>query len=120
MYGFPSSARLHTQAEFDYVFSNAKSLKKNGFSVLWRKNNHIQSRLGVIISKRQIKTAVQRNQTRRIIRESFRHHQAQLSGYDIIVITKQQVSDQTKAEQRSVLEQLWDGLAASLANRSSG
>ena len=55
------------------------------------------------ISKRAVKTAVERNRIKRIVRESFRHHQQQLAGLDIVVMCREDVQ---KANNRELFESL--------------
>ena len=40
------------------------------------------------ISKKHCRKATARNRIKRVIRESFRHHQAELEGLDIVVINQ--------------------------------
>lgn len=112
MFGLKANLRLRTQADFDHVFSRANTLKTAGFRLLWCKSQQHYPRLGIIISKRQVKHAVTRNQIRRQIRESFRLIQHQLAGFDIIILVNHQAAVQTRVEQRQRLEQLWHGLTA--------
>lgn len=46
------------------------------------------ARLGIVVAKRNVKLAVDRNKLKRFVRESFRQQQQQLSGLDIVVIIK--------------------------------
>jgi ribonuclease P protein component len=46
------------------------------------------SRLGLAISKKQIRRAVDRNRLKRHIRESFRRHRKQLMGLDLVVMAR--------------------------------
>lgn len=50
-----------------------------------RLNNLPYSRLGLVVGKRQIPHAVQRNFIRRHLREFFRLHQANLPSLDFII-----------------------------------
>ncbi len=44
--------------------------------------------LGLAVSVKSSGNAVRRNRLKRLIRESFRKHQQQLGGYDLVVITR--------------------------------
>ena len=47
-----------------------------------------QARLGIVVAKRNVKLAVDRNRLKRLVRESFRQQQEHLGGLDIVVIIK--------------------------------
>nr|VFK29901.1 MAG: ribonuclease P protein component [Candidatus Kentron sp. MB]VFK33914.1 MAG: ribonuclease P protein component [Candidatus Kentron sp. MB]VFK76512.1 MAG: ribonuclease P protein component [Candidatus Kentron sp. MB] len=61
--------------------------------VLGRRNNLDMPRLGLAISKRRVSRAVARNRVKRLIRESFRIHQRQLAGLDVVVIARSGVGN---------------------------
>ncbi len=68
------------------------------------------ARLGVIVAKRVMKRAVDRNRVRRLIRESFRHHQQSLSGLDIVVLVRCNCSDKPSGVLLNCLKKQWQGL----------
>ena len=43
------------------------------------------ARLGVTVPKKGNRSAVRRNRIKRIVRELFRHRQADLAGHDVVV-----------------------------------
>lgn len=57
-------------------------------TALYRPNQRNNGRLGIVISKQHVKLAVQRNNRRRIIRESFRQHKQALKGLDIVILIR--------------------------------
>lgn len=64
-------------------------------------------RLGVIISKKNIKRATTRNRFKRVIRERFRLNQHKLKPVDIFVFIKRRAEDLTKKElDQQLTEQL--------------
>ena len=73
--------------------------------MLYRKNDTGGARLGLAIAKKHSRNATARNRIKRIVRESFRHNQAELDGLDIVVINQPAA---TAASSR----QLFDSLAA--------
>lgn len=85
---FSRQYRLITQKDFQFVFDKPYKINCPGLQVLYRQNNREHARLGLIIAKHRVKRAVDRNYLRRVIRESFRHHQDQLKGLDIIVMVR--------------------------------
>jgi ribonuclease P protein component len=70
------------------VFEKAGRSRDKLFTVLYRRNDRNVPRLGLAISKKHCRPATQRNRIKRIIRESFRQHQAALAGLDIVVINQ--------------------------------
>ena len=46
------------------------------------------ARLGLVIAKKHVRLAVQRNRVKRQLRESFRRHQQVLVGLDIVVLAR--------------------------------
>ena len=49
------------------------------------KNKMQHARLGLVVTKKGNAKAVRRNRIKRIVRETFRHHQANLGRYDIVL-----------------------------------
>jgi len=86
------------------VFEKATRSRDKWFTVLCRDNNKDIARLGLAISKKHCRHATGRNRIKRVVRESFRQHQDELAGLDIVVIN--QVATATAANQ-----QLFDSLA---------
>jgi ribonuclease P protein component len=48
-------------------------------------NEHSFARLGLIVPKRHVPRAVDRNRVKRLIREWFRHKQGMVTGSDLLV-----------------------------------
>jgi len=71
------------------VFTKPLFTKKNQFfSVFATQGGQQQPRLGIVVAKRYVRLAVERNKLKRVIRESFRHQQKQLAGLDVVVVVK--------------------------------
>ena len=87
--------------------------------ILFKPNQRTHAKLGVIVGKRVANSAVTRNQVKRIVRESFRHHQDQLNGWDIIVIARLHCDTLSKLKLRKGIDDLWERLLAQYQNRSS-
>jgi len=68
-------------------------------------------RLGIVVGKRAVRRAVDRNRLKRAIRESFRHEQHRLPSLDIVVQAMPGTDGKNNsAELGNVLGQLWEGL----------
>ncbi|EDN65941.1 Bacterial ribonuclease P protein [Beggiatoa sp. PS] len=87
-YKFTRQQHLLTAAEYKYVFNKPYKSADRYLTVLARLNAQDVARLGLAITKKRAKLAVDRNRIKRLIRESFRHHQSDLVGLDCVVLAK--------------------------------
>jgi ribonuclease P protein component len=101
---FEKEDRLLNAAAFGRVFEKAHRSRDKWFTVLSRDNNESGARLGLAISKKHCRKAAARNRIKRIVRESFRHHQAELGSVDVVVINQPAAGAATNRE-------LFDSLA---------
>jgi ribonuclease P protein component len=69
------------------VFAEPARSSDRFFSVLARPSGGSRARLGLTVSRRVAKRAVDRNKIKRIARESFRH-QAALPPWDFVVLAR--------------------------------
>lgn len=83
--GFRGEYRLRKTDEKSSVFAFRKILRGRHFDLLHRPNTAGTARLGVIVAKRFVRSAVNRNLIRRIVRESFRLSRMWLPQSDIVV-----------------------------------
>ncbi|MCR3800137.1 ribonuclease P protein component, partial [Pseudomonas aeruginosa] len=63
-----------------------------------------------VIGKKNVKLAVQRNRLKRLIRESFRHNQETLAGWDIVVIARKGLGELENPELHQQFGKLWKRL----------
>ncbi len=110
---FPKDARLLASADYNYVFKNQSKVVGRYSLILFAKNNNSKPRLGLAIAKKKIARAVDRNKVKRIIRESFRHKQDIIGGFDIIVLAKGNLGNVAKPEMRKYFDEQWIKLANS-------
>ncbi len=98
---FSKTRRLLIKADYDNVFSCNKKLVTPEFILLYSPNSLGFSRLGLAISKKKIAKAYQRNQVKRLPRESFRVHK--LPAVDIVVLAR---INPTKSDNDLILKNL--------------
>lgn len=105
---FPKALRLLTAKDFKQVFSKSDyRASHRNFLILATPNQLSQPRLGLVIAKKHIRLAVERNRIKRLIRESFRHQQHQLSGIDAIVLARKGLDQLDNKAISKTLDKLW-------------
>ncbi|WP_218567586.1 ribonuclease P protein component [Pseudomonas cavernae] len=112
--GFGREKRLLTPRQFKAVF-DSPSGKVPGKNVLLlaRDNDLDHPRLGLVIGKKSVKLAVERNRLKRVIRNSFRLNQDSLAGWDIVIVARKGLGDLDNVELAQQFGKLWKRLARS-------
>ena len=109
--GFGKNLRLLTAPDYQAVFSQAEfKVSRPQFLILAIRHGNVNPRLGLVIAKKNIRLAVQRNRVKRLIRESFRHHQHLLTGLDIVILARKGLDATDNAATTQLLETLWQDL----------
>ncbi|RCS44732.1 ribonuclease P protein component [Bremerella cremea] len=84
---FPATVRLKKPSEFDTVFTRRSSAGNGWLVVYAARNDAQQARIGLVVSKKKIGNAVQRNRWKRRLREAFRLNRQKLPfGFDLVVL----------------------------------
>ena len=78
-------ARLVKKTDFDRVFANNQRARTDYVVVMARPNQVGYPRLGMVIAKRLLARAVDRNRVKRCLRESFRQAFPELPACDFVV-----------------------------------
>lgn len=110
-YPFTRQNRLLTAAAYSRVFDKAQRSQDKWFTVLWRPDPDGKTRLGLAISKKHCRKATRRNLIKRIARESFRQHQHEIEGLDIVVINKPAAAAAMRKQLHASLLHHWNRLA---------
>lgn len=105
-------ARLTRAADFEAVFADNIRCSGGGLVVLARPNGLGFSRLGLAISRRAIRRAVDRNRIKRVVRESFRLNRHRLGPIDCIVLARPGVEKQDNRRIFGTLERHWQEIKA--------
>lgn len=88
------------------------------FHLRYASNALGHARLGLAISKRVSKRAVERNRIKRLVRESFRHVRLQLPAVDVMVMAREQAAGVDGPHLLIQLDELWKKLLAAHAGRA--
>jgi ribonuclease P protein component len=109
-YAFGWVSKLRKADEFSSVFRLKRVLRETHLDIFFRQNGLGYSRLGLIVAKRVLVRSVDRNRTKRVLREAFRLTQHELGGLDVVVRVKVAgLSSDYRAE--------WDLFKAALPRR---
>lgn len=108
---YPRCLRLLNAGDFSHVFEQADlKIHGKGMMALARWNSLGHPRLGLVVSKKNVKLAVQRNRFKRLVRESVRLRQHQLPMLDIVVLARRGVDDLDNDTLHRQLHGMWKRL----------
>jgi ribonuclease P protein component len=105
--GFPKKVRLLNKADYNTVFTKPVKVSNSLFLIIIHKTSNPYSRLGLVISKKVDKRAVQRNRIKRIVRESFRNRKFEISC-DYAVLARGKITSLNNTEIFESINQLWN------------
>lgn len=104
---FGKSARLLNANDYKAVFDKADyKVSNREFLFLARRNGFDRSRLGLIIAKKHVRLAVDRNRLKRHIRETFRLQES-TRGVDVVVLARKGADHHPNPELKRQLNRLW-------------
>ena len=105
---FIREQRLLNASDFQRVFDNTKhKASSRELLILGAANDLGHSRIGFIIAKKNIRTAVQRNRIKRIIRNFFRLHCSELETADLVIMARRGLEQRTNSEIVRMFSDLW-------------
>jgi ribonuclease P protein component len=116
---FARNRRLVKAAEYRAVFDSGHACSSEYFTLLGHINEQSAGRIGLAIAKRRIARATRRNAIKRVVRESFRHHQHELAALDIVVIAKTAADTADLKRVRKALDAQWAKLATRVRRKQS-
>jgi len=116
---FPKSVRLLNAGDYSQVFNNVDfRVSSKHFLVLAKKNHLPEPRLGIIVAKKHVKLAVQRNRLKRLLRESFRLKRSEISNLDLVILAKKSAGLLTNEHCAEEYQYLWKKLNRKLENQT--
>jgi ribonuclease P protein component len=111
-YAFTRNDRLLCAGDFSRVFDGVEARASHRhLLILSTPNNLDHHRLGLVISKKNVRLAANRNRIKRLIRESFRHQPEPESGLDIVVLARKGLDQLDNQDLSSILHAQWLKLA---------
>jgi ribonuclease P protein component len=106
----PKRYRLLRPANFSAVLDHRCRTRDAIFTVYGKPNSLAHVRLGVVVSRKVSLKAVVRNRVKRLVRESARHHQQQLTGMDLVVIAQRDAAVALAPGISTSLERHWTSI----------
>ena len=110
-FGFPKTSRLLNAADYKAVFSNAQfKVSCRQFLVLANRSSGPSARIGLVIAKKNVALAVQRNRIKRQLRNTFRHKTELLDKLDLVVLARKGADKLDNKELKETIDSLWQDL----------
>lgn len=109
---FQRHQRLLTPSEYKAVFDKTEGrVSHSAFLMLARKTEPTQcGRLGLVVAKKHLKRAVDRNAFKRVVRTQFRLAQQDLIGIDIVILARPGSKDLDATQLAQELQKYWSKL----------
>ena len=118
---FPAARRLQTSADFKQVFDAPEQrVAKGPWLALARPGQQSCARLGIVVGKKNVRAAHQRNRLKRQIRESFRCQDWSSKQLDIVVLARKGAAAVDSKNLRTSLQQIWWKLQQTGAHQVPG
>ncbi|MFK8018979.1 MAG: ribonuclease P protein component [Pseudomonadales bacterium] len=106
-FSFTKQCRLLCAADYGPVFEQADfKVSSKTILILARHNTQGIPRLGLVISKKNVRLAVDRNRIKRLVRESFRTT-TNLPTVDIVFLARRGLAEQSNVALSREIERLW-------------
>ena len=110
-HSFGKEARLLTAGDYKRVFDHAESKASHKHLLILATGNELDyHRLGLVIAKKNVRLAVQRNRIKRVVREFFRQQPANGRSLDVIVLARRGMDQLDNATLSTILAQQWQKL----------
>jgi len=108
---FGKARRLLNAKDFSRVFDGSDARASHKHVLLLAKiNNRPGHRLGLVIAKKNVRLAVQRNRVKRLAREFFRNLPDSEPPMDVVLLARRGIGQLDNAELSTILQQQWQKL----------
>ena len=105
---FPKSLRLLNAKDYSNVFGSVDiKLSTQFFTCLARKQTLSYPRLGIIVAKKNVRLAVNRNHIKRLLRESYRQNTKSIPCCDVVLLAKSQCNGADPKKITKELDYVW-------------
>ena len=104
---FPKQKRLLKPAEYQHVYKNGKWVSNRELSANFKEQRLTFCRLGITVSRKVSKRAVDRNRIKRQIREWFRSKDLKNHSIDIILTAKPSLNNKANHQIQESINDIW-------------
>ena len=111
---FSKLNRLLKADEFQHVYKKGMWVSNRELTINYIKHSNPCSRMGVTVSKKVSKRAVDRNRIKRYCREWFRVNKSRFHQMDIVLTAKPAIKQKTALEIQCSFEDIWRKLQKKL------
>ncbi len=87
-YTFPKELKIRKTSQYDEIFGKGRRLRSKHFDILYVQNSLGYSRAGLVVGKKNVRSAVKRNRIKRVVREVFRNNKSLFDSLDIVILAK--------------------------------
>lgn len=94
---FSAAHRLLRRHGFNHVL-RAEVIADRDFKIFFVRNKNANAKLGMIVGKKILSSAVDRNYVKRIIRETFRQHSVKMRNIDLVVMLRRPFEEKSSAQ----------------------
>lgn len=109
---FGKARRLLNAGDYSRVFDGAEARASHKHVLLLaRRNDKPGHRLGLVVAKKNVRLAVQRNRVKRLTREVFRQLPQQAPYLDVVILARRGIDQLDNAQLSSMLREQWRKLA---------
>lgn len=117
---FGKDKRLLNAGDYSRVFDGAEARASHKHVLLLAKpNDRPGHRLGLVVAKKNVRLAVQRNRVKRLAREMFRHADNTPPFMDVVLLARRGIDQLDNAELSSILRGQWRKLAKRVSEAES-
>ena len=105
MFQFPKKQKLCGEKVIERLFANGKSISEKPFRAIWnfeKNNDQVFVKSLIVVSKKRLKLAVERNVVKRRIKEAYRLQKKQLECF--LESTNQQLNLAIIYQQEEILD----------------
>lgn len=108
---FGTSKRLLNAGDYKRVFDKPDARASHRHLLLLGRLNGLGThRLGLVIAKKNVRLAVQRNRIKRLAREFFRVQPDSDASMDVVLLARRNMDQLDNAELSSILQHQWQRL----------